>query len=160
VTVEEKSRYMRRNALKYLDKRISGGLKTAPKESGLYKVARAQKKLSPKTEVKLSKNIRIKMRAKVLQGKATLRVDNDFVDAEAIVKASGRANVILRKDIKAIGIVTKVDFDAQSGTWSTSLGKKFDENWSTVVSSNQDDRHMAFSNQADSRVEVQFTTPF
>jgi hypothetical protein len=158
--LENRRRFVKRQALKYLDKRLTGELKRADSHSGLYKVAQAKKNLSPSSQINVGENMKLKFRAKVLQGKATILFKNDYFESEAVLKASGRANVRVHKELSEMGVRTEVDLDAQAGRWRAILDKQIDENWSTRVVSDQDDKDMVFSKDADTRVELYFSKPF
>jgi hypothetical protein len=185
-STEDKKEYLNSKVLKYFDKRLSGEIKKSEKGSTLRRVATAQKALRPKAAVAVSQNIKVKFKAKVLQGKAMMKVDNPYVDYNAEVTAAGEMNMKMAKSFKDYGVYTKMDYDIKADQMNMKMEKRFDDIGASThldydltnksyltyvdkqlsqslkarVSSSQSEKEMAFTENADKKVQLFFNTPF
>ncbi|MFN8371014.1 MAG: hypothetical protein U0T83_10380 [Bacteriovoracaceae bacterium] len=159
-TQEDKKKRIRRDSLKYLDNRLAGEMKTAEKGSALAQVKTIETAMRPSAKVAVSENVKIKFKAKVLQGKADIIVDNPYVDCNAEVKSTGKVNVNISKSISDLGVKTGVEYQVSNGVWIASVNKQLTESVSTEVSSYQKDSNMMFTEQSDKRIKVLYTKSF
>lgn len=159
-SLESKKNYLAKNSLKYFDKRLSGEMKRAEEGSTLAKVGQVQKALKPQTKVEFSKNVKLRFKARVLQGKAVVKLVNPYIDSECNVKVSGGMDCKVEKDFKDAGVKTKAEYVISEGRWIASVDKKISDHWSSRVSSHQSDDTMAFDDEADKRVELFYNLPF
>ncbi len=159
-TQEDKKKRIRKDSLKYFDNRLSGEMKTAEKGSALAQVKTIETAMRPQAKVAVSENVKIKFKAKVLQGKADIIVDNPYVDCNAEVKASGKVNVNVSKNINDLGVKTGVEYQVSNGVWIASVNKQLSESVSTEVSSYQKDSNMMFTEQSDKRIKLLYTKSF
>jgi hypothetical protein len=157
---KEKKSYFNRQMLKYADKRLAGEVKNSEEGSVMQSVGQAQKALAPSAQVGISKNVKVKFRARVLQGKASMAIENPYLDHETEVKTSGSVNMKTEKNLKSIGLLAGVDYAVTEKTWTARFDKTITERISARVSSSQTDKSMAFSADSDRIVQVMYSLPF
>ncbi|MEI8346055.1 MAG: hypothetical protein WCG27_01210 [Pseudomonadota bacterium] len=156
-----KSDFLKSKALTYADKRLSGEMKRAEKGSTLKKMETVQKAIAPNATVPVSKTIKVKFKARVLQGKAMMVVDNPYVESNTTASLAGKKiNTEAAKDLKAIGVRTSVNYDVTEGIWVAALDKKLTETISARISSTQNKRVMAFTSEAERRYELSYAKGF
>lgn len=182
----EKQKLITKNALKYIDKRISGEIKNAEEGSTFHKVGQAQKALKPESEVGVSENFKLKFKARVLEQKATMLIVNPYVDADTEVKFNGKAKLNVRRDFASVGVHTQMEYHVDSGELNVHCEKKIKEIDAKVylnyrgldneyiaaidkslapkltgrISSTQSPSDVAFTKNADSRLEFFYSSPF
>lgn len=159
-THKEKKSYLARNSLKYLDRRVSGEAKRADKNSAIAKVGQMQTALAPNSQVQMSENIRVKFKARLLQGKAMMDVDNPYFFMETTLSANGKLNLEMNKEMKDVGVKTQVNYDISAKQWVAMVNKSITETLSGRVSSTQADKSMMFTDESDRRYELLYSRPF
>lgn len=157
---EDKKEYLSRHFLKYLDKRISGEIKGADQGTALHRVNQVQKALKPSTAVKVSKLIKLKFKAKVLQREARLIVDNPWIDYSTEMDMEGQVTMKMGKTFKELGVDCKVDYDVDEGHYVAHVDKKITETISGRVSSYQSDKDVAFSEESNRIFQLMYNLPF
>lgn len=155
-TTSQKSSYLSTYMLKYADKRFAGEMKNAEEGSALYSVGKVEKSLRPNASVGVTKNVSIKFKARVLQGKAIMDVKNPWVECSATVKANGKTNVLTKKDFKELGTSTGVEYNVNESQWIAFVDQEITQNIKARVSSTTQPN----GNDADKRVEMAATFPF
>lgn len=160
LTTEQKRRQLEKGFLKYLDKRVMHKVKTAPSKSSLASVNSARKALRPSSTAEISKNFKIKFRAKILRGRGSLLFINPWVDANAQFSLSGKVEFNLRKEFQEPQILTEVRVNAHEGHWTALMQKGFSESIKAQVLSIQPTKTMAFHNDADRRIQLIFNKNF
>ncbi|WP_372654422.1 hypothetical protein [Halobacteriovorax sp.] len=153
---DDRKKYFNRYILKYLDKRLSGEIKQAEEGSTLHRVGKVQKALKPQTRVEVSRNLKFKFKARVLQGKALMFVENPWVNNETSVKLDGRVNININKDIAALGLKANFDYNVNENTFDARLDKPLTKEVTARVSTSKS-RDVASINQS---VELLFNKPF
>jgi hypothetical protein len=156
----DKMRYVRRQTLRYFDKKLTRETREAKEGSTLKKLDKAQKALKPSATVKVSEKAELKLKAHVLEGTADVILKNPYVQAQANVKVNGRVNVEAIRDFKDLGVSTKINYNVNDSNYTTSLDKQLGKGWVTRVSSTQNAGNAVFSDTSDSRVEFLFATSF
>ena len=149
-----KKQYLDKKILKYVDKRISGEVKNAEEGSALHRVGQVQKALKPNAEAQISKRIKLKFKARVLQQKAIVRVDNPWVDYNSEINADGQVQMNMHKDIKSLGVKTNVQYQLSEETWVATVDRPLNAQWTARVSSSQTDKDMAFSEDSNRTVQL------
>jgi len=160
VSHETRKNYFNKRILKYVDKRISGEVKKAEKGSALASVGRAQKALKPNTKVNISKNIKIKFKARVLQGMAIMKVVNPYVDYRATYSFSDGVNMNMKKEFKSMRAVASVDYKPEDKHYVTNFDKTLTNTVSARISSSQSHDAPIFSTDSDSRFQLMYSSPF
>lgn len=153
---EDRTKYVNRYILKYLDKRVSGEVKNAEKGSALARVGEVQQTLKPQTDVAISDNFRLKFKARVLQGKAFVYVDNPYLDNMATVSLAGKVSMEFGKNFKKEGIHAKTIINVNDANWQTYLDKILTGNTSARVTSTRP----ISSGDSETRFELLFNQPF
>jgi hypothetical protein len=155
-----KKAYINRQLIKYLDKRLSGEVRNAEEGSTLHRVGQVQKALKPNAEAKVSEKIKIKFKARVLQGEAIVRVDNPWVEYRTNINRKGEITMNAAREIKFIGVKTNVDYNVKQGSWVATFDKPINDKLLARVSSSQSDKQMAFEEQTNRTLQFIFRTPF
>jgi len=159
-TTEDKKKYLNKRMLKYLDKRLSGEIKKSEEGSTLRRVANVQKALRPKASVAVSKNIKLKVKARVLQGRVFVVVDNPYVDYKTEVSLKGNVNMKVQKRFDKVGLSTNMDYDVNEGSYVTYVDKTVVESVTARISSTQTDKDLAFTGNSDKKLQLFFSKPF
>lgn len=185
-TVDEKKAYLQKMILKYADKRLSGEVKNAEEGSALHSVGQAQKALKPNAEASVSENIKLKFKARILQGKAIMEVKNPYVKYSTTANLKGEVNLDASKEFKELGVNTtanyradednlkvnivksfkeldvqaSIDYQVSEETWTASLQKPLYKNLIGRVSSSQSEEEMILGNESNQVMEVMFNTSF
>jgi len=181
----DQASYLMKNALKYLDRRLSTETKYAEKNSTMAKVGQAQKALQPDTNVQISKSIAVKFRARLLQGKAYMIVKNPYFDYQTEASINGIVRMDAKKDIAILDLSTEMNYTVNSkvleikavktlkqlkirtvigcnltnGRWIASADKEILPNLNAIVSSEQSFK--ASSTQAsEQKAQLQYSLPF
>jgi len=155
-----KRKYLGNKLIKYLDKRLAGEVRHAEEGSYFKTVGEVQKALRPNAEASVSRNIKIKFKARALQGKAYMIVDNPYVDAQTSVSLSGNVHMTVKKDLKDLGIQTQLQYEVNKGEYVAQFDKPITRTVSARVSSRQKDRNMAFSDASDQIFQLLYNLAF
>ncbi len=159
-TDSEKSGLLKRNLLKYADKRLAGELKSAEEGSTMQAIGKVEKSLRPQSEVGISKDIALKFRARALQGKAIVEVKNPWIDCQASVQLNGKVKVMTKKQFKDMGLTSGFDVNVSESEYVAYLDQEISENIKARLSSTQSGSSNVFGNDADARIEMNANFPF
>jgi hypothetical protein len=159
-TTSEKSSFLRQKALHYADKRLAGEIKNAEPGSTLKKLDTVQKALTPSSTVPVSKTVKVKFKARVLQGKAMMVVDNPYIDYQATAKVDGKVHMETAKELKALGMRTSIRYEVNEGIWVAAVDKKITETVNARVSSQGPNNRMFFTRDTERRFEMTYSSPF
>jgi len=158
--IEAKKRYLQKNLLRYLDKRLSGEIRNAEKNSTLHRVGQVQTALRPNAEARISEKIKIKFRARVLQGKAFILVKNPWVDNRTTISATGKVEVAMNRSFKDLGIATRVRYNVNESEYLAEIDKTITSKITARISSHQNDKTMIFESEANSTLQLLFHHSF
>ena len=159
-SASEKKNFISSKILKYADKRLAGEIKNSEEGSSLHSIGKAEKSLRPNTEVGITKNVSLKFRARVLQGKAIMEVRNPWIECSAVASASGKVRVLTKKEFKEFGFSSGAEFTVTDGDSIIYADQELSQNVKARLSSNQVHHQKAFSNDADKRLEMMASFPF
>jgi hypothetical protein len=157
---DEQERYLNRNILRYLDKRLSGEVKRADSGSTMHTVGKVHNALRPKAEAGISQNIKLKFRAKVLQGRGYVYVENPYVDANAMVSATGHVELKVERSFKQVGVHSRVQYNVDQDQWIAQVDKTLSPEITARISSEQDSGSMMFSEKANQTVQLIYSHAF
>ncbi|MDD0854256.1 hypothetical protein HBN50_14175 [Halobacteriovorax sp. GB3] len=157
---EDRVKYVNQKILKYLDKRVSGEVKQAKEGSTLHRVGQIQKSLKPQTNVAIASNVKLKVKARVLQGKTFIFVDNPYFDNKTTVSLTGKVKLEMGKRFDKAKLEAKTYYNVNEGEWVAYVDKELWSNTIGRVSSTQSDKDLLFSGPADKKVELLFNKPF
>ena len=160
LTIEQKRRRIEKGMLRYLDKRLMHKVKTAPKGSKLASVKSARKALRPSSTAAISKNFKLKFRAKLLRGRGNILFINPWVDANAQFSLSGKFEFNLERQFQAPQISTQVRVNFHESEWIALMQKTITSNLKAQVLSVQPTKTMAFESDADRRIQLLFNKNF
>ena len=159
-TQETKKNYLGKKMIKYLDKRLMGEVKKAEKGSALASVGKAQKALRHESKVSISQNFKLKFKARLLQGRAIMRVINPFVDYTTTYSFSSGLNMNMTKEIKSFRAIASVNYSANNKSYTTNIDKNLTDTIKARISSSQGQSTMFFSDESDSRFQLMYSRPF
>jgi len=159
-TTEQRKAFINQRLLRYADKRLSGEMKKAEEGSTLHKVGKVEKQLRPNASVNISKNFGIKLKARVLQGKATVEFRNPYVECNAVVTATGKVRMITKKEFKELGLTSGAEYSFNDDQIVTYLDQQITNNIKARISSTQNNGLDVFANDADAKIEMTASFPF
>lgn len=154
-----RQKYLSKRLLKYLDKRLTGEIKSAKKGSALSGIKKAKNSLRPNTQAQLSKNVKVKIKGRVLQGKAIVKVINPYVNYRANIKLNGQVDMNIKKNIKALNVEVSADYNLNSNIMTTRIDRPMGKLLKARISSSQSANNMPFNKNA-SKVELLFNKKF
>ena len=160
--LEDRKAFVMRQGLRYLDNRISGEMKNADKGSALAKARSVQKALRPTTSIPVvpGSNVRIKVRAKVLQMRGSVIVENPYVEANADIRANGDTTMNVAKNFESIGMRAHVSYQMVEGVYRAVVNKRLTNTISTQLSSVQHQNAMVMSNNSDRTLSFLYSKSF
>lgn len=126
-TDAQRINYFNKQFLKYVDRRVSGEVKNAEEGSTFHKVGQVQESLSPETAVEMAPNLRLRFRARVLEGAARMMVENPYVENTTSVDYKGQIHVNLNRQFKDLDLRTHFDMNVNQGEWQASVDKPITE---------------------------------
>ena len=156
----QKKAYFMRTMLQYADKRLSGEIKNSAEGSTLHRIGQVEQALTPKVEAKVASNIKIKIKARVLQRTGTLIIDNPYVEYHANINTSGRVGMHMRKELKQLGVVANVDYEMTDGVYVARVSRPITDRVNATVSSAQSDSSAPFSGASDKTIQLNYSAPF
>ncbi len=155
-STSNKSKFLAKNLVRYADKRLAGELKNAEEGTALYKAATVERSLRPNATVPITKYISFKFRARVLQGKAVMVVQNPWIECNAIVGANGKARVLTKKDFKQLGTSTGIEYNINESQFVAFVDQEITNNIKARISSTSQPN----GNDADKKIEMNASFPF
>ena len=159
-TEDQRKTYLSKQLLKYVDKRISGEVKSAEEGSALHTVGQVQEALKPNTTVEVSPLLKFRFRARVLEREARMIVENPWFEYDAQVGLDGYAVMNMRKRFDQLGLSANIVYKVSEGNWETYIDKSITQNISSRLSSTQSDNTMAFTGEADTVLSFVYSSPF
>ena len=157
---DAKRRYLEKRLLKYADKRLSGEIKRAEEGTTLRSIKNAHDALRPSAKAQLTKNVKLRLKARLLQGEARLFVENPYVDFYTYFGLSGETSLNMGRTISSLDIKTSVDYKIDEGRWQACIERPLSHSLKARVSSTQSDKDMMFSGESDQRLEFIFQKGF
>ena len=157
---EDRVKLFNRQILKYVDKRLSGEIKNAEEGSTLHTVGHVQKALKPQTKVEVSKYFKLKFKARPIQGRGFMIVENPWLNNSTTVKINGNVNININKDISSLGLKANLDYEVNEGLYVASLNKKITNEITARVTSSQSHGEMAFIDFDQQKFELFYSLPF
>lgn len=151
---KRRKQILAKKLLKYTDKRLSGELKKADKGTTLHKVKKVQAALKPNTTATISKNVRLRFKARVLRGKIFMKVENPYVDYRTDFSLSGKVSMKAGRTIQSIGAKAEANYDVNNKRWVALMDKAITKELKARLSSQQSDRSMAFGKNSDRTLQL------
>ncbi len=155
-TLDERKRYFNKQFLRYIDKRISGSVKSAKKGSTLEAVGNMKDTLSPSSEAELLPNFKVKFRAKVLKGLATIKFINPYIDANTHLSLSDGVTMQLQKKFNDNRTIASVDYNPAGTTVEVYVEQAITNNLRARASSID----MVGGSNADHVLRINYHAPF
>jgi hypothetical protein len=156
----QKKAWFSRMILRYADKRLSGEMKNAAEGSTLARVSNVRQALRPNTTASISKNFKLKFKARILQMRGIVRLINPWVESETEINARGEVNSRVAKNFEELGVRADIHYQVSEGTYQASISKPLGSNVTAIVTSAQTDSEVAFSNMDNNTFQLVYSTPF
>ncbi len=162
----QKKSYFQRMMLKYIDKRFSGELKRQQEDPstghhGLQQVATINNVIQPSGGMNMGQGVKLKLRARPIQGRVFLLIQNPIMDYETKVSLDGRVIMSANRSIDFLGVKAGVNYDMHYHAWEAHVDKTLTETlMARASSSGQSDRVMAFENGSNQTYQLIYSTPF
>lgn len=156
-TTEQKALFIKSNLLRYVDKRIAGEVRNAEEGSTLHTVGKVEKSLHPNASVPIAKNISIKLKARVLEGKATAELRNPWVECNASMTIEGSTKILTKKDFNQLGAATGAEYSLADAQLVVFVDKQITDNIKSRLSSTST---VGSTVDADKRLEMMASFPF
>ena len=148
-------RYFNRRILRYVDKRISGKIKTAKRGTTFHAVGQAQKALKPNTNVKVNEYIDLKFKARVLRGEMIMNVKNPYLHADTTYHLQRGLQMNFEKRFEDMGTRCRFEYRPLDAQMHATVEQKVTKKITTAVT------HENFhQNLWDTRLMLSFNTQF
>lgn len=157
---KDRNNFLRKHILKFLDRKFSREMKKEDASTTLKKAGEVEQMLRPNSNIQINEKVKVRFKARILQGHATMQVQNPYFDWSTNFKTNGEVQVSMAKDLSLLGVKTGLDYFSRNGKWRASVDKQITRNISSVVSSEQKTRSMAFSGESEQKIELKFYHPF
>jgi len=155
---ESRKKMLSSGFLKYADKRLAGEMKDAEEGSTMATMSKAHQALRPQANVGVSQNVKIKFRAKALQGEGKVIVENPWLEYETKYKVfNNNLSTSAGKSFKTIGFRASADYQVTDKNWAANFDQKLTEKWSTRLTSAQTNKEMAFSSESNRIIQLLFS---
>ncbi|MBF0359862.1 MAG: hypothetical protein HQK49_02570 [Oligoflexia bacterium] len=162
----EKTRYVSKYAIKYLDRRIAEQTKKAKKGSTIYKIGKTQEALRPESQIAFGDSFSIKLKAELYRGETTLLLNNPFIDwrIHFNVLSDRDIRIYMGKELSLLDLRTNVDYSIEKENLKASIDKRITDGILGRVSMAKSfDKNSSTNSNAipsDQRLELIFTRPF
>lgn len=160
VDTNEKKAYLNRMIIKYLDKRISGEIKKADEGTTLHRIGQVQQALKPSATVEISSGVKARFKARILEGEATLSLENPWLDARSEFNKDGEVKVIFDKNYEEYGISYSTNYFPLENNYVTTISKKITAELVANLSTAQTDSQMMFSDAANKTLSFNYNKSF
>ena len=157
---DDKKKYLEKRLLKYVDKRLSGEIKRAEEGTTLKRIQKAHDALRPSAKAQLTKDIKIRLKARLLQGEARLFVENPYVDFQTRFELGGSTNLNIGRTISSLSVRASVDYMIDEGHWKACIERPLGKSLKARISSSQSDEDMMFTDQSEQKAELIFQKDF
>lgn len=156
----EKVGWFKKMLLRYVDKRFSHEMKDARRGSTLQKMRVMKSALRPSSTAELSRNIRLRFRAKLLRMKVYMKIENPWVESETEVSIRGNIISRFRRDFKDFGIKTSLEYRFREGDYTASFSKKISPHVTAIFSTTQPLVEPLFWGSTNSAFQLRYYTSF
>jgi hypothetical protein len=146
---EEQKKYLGSQTLKYIDKRISGEIKRADKGSTWEKVGTIEKALKPAATVEVSPLVKLRFKAKVLEGEGNILVENPYMECSSKIHRTGAVSLHLGKKVETLDLQINNDFKVDQNSYVTSFSRPIYGPLSGKLSSAQSTTSAPFNAQSE-----------
>ena len=155
-----KRRYLEKKLLKYADRRLSGEIKQAEEGSPLKSIQKAQHALKPTTEARLSDDVKLRFKGRVLQGEGSIYVENPYVDFRTNFELGGSTYLNVRRELSSLKLEGSLDYNISEGHWQACIEGPISESLKARIISKQRDDEMMFSDESEQKVEMRYYKDF
>ncbi|MBF0364267.1 MAG: hypothetical protein HQK50_01780 [Oligoflexia bacterium] len=162
-TEKEKSAFLRKNALKFLDKKLSQELKSAKKGTTAHKIGQVHQSLYPSGQLRLTQEFSLKVKTELVQGRATLLFYNPYVDWYIHFNAydNSRTMMFIGKDLDPLGVRTEIQYLPLGEQVKTVVDKQLTEHMKSRYSiSKPVNPSRSLATATDHKIEVLYQAPF
>ncbi|MBL6990901.1 MAG: hypothetical protein ISR65_14040 [Bacteriovoracaceae bacterium] len=160
-TLNQRRRYLEKQFIKFLDQRLTKRVDKAKPGSAISRIGQIEKSLKPNTKITFTKNVKMRMKFKILQGSAMAQIISPYVKCTIDTSLkSKKLNVNLTNELKSLGLGTKIDLDTGTGRYVASVNKVLAYNVNTNIYSAQKHNSLIFSKESDTGVAFTYAMTF
>ena len=116
--------------------------------------------MNPKAEIALFGKIKIKTKARILEGRAIFQVKNPWAKVNFSTNLKGNMDMEVARDIKALKLKTALHYKMSEGHWSVAIDRSLTQNLRARISSSQSDKNLAFGKNSKQNFELTFGKSF
>ncbi len=160
----EKRAYFQRMMLKYVDKRVSGELKKQqndPTNPNMQQVATINNIVQPAGGMVLGHGVKFKIRARPIQGRVFLIIQNPIMDYETKMSLDGRVIMSATRNIESLGIRSGINYDMHYHSWEAHVDKQLTETlMARASSSGKGSDQVAFESGTNKTFQLIYSTSF
>lgn len=113
---KEKRKFIKKVALKYLDKKIMDKGNKSPKSSPANNVVSVRKAMSPSSTIGLTNSLTVKLRAKILEGNLSILLLNPFVDSWMELNNHGHFSMTVKRNFEDLRLEAMAQFSTNEET--------------------------------------------
>lgn len=157
---KDKQKFLQKEILHYVDKRISGEIKTAKVGSSWHSVGQVHKALKPSTRVNISQDIDLKFKLRVLQGKAFVNVKNPWLNLVGELGFNGHMNLEASKEFQGPKVKTSMKYEVNNNRWIASVEKEIIPTISARLLSEKQGGPNFVEKKANNILSLLFNYPF
>ena len=121
---ERKMGHLKRQFWRYFDRRLSEEINSAEEGSTLHTVGRVEKAVTPEnTDVQISENYKLSFKVRPIQGRATIELENPYLQAHSTISASGKVDMVLEKDFEDAKVNARMNYYVDQGYYVAQVNK-------------------------------------
>lgn len=155
-TSREKKQFIFSHLLKYGDAKLARAAREADEDSNIVQIAKAREALRPDVSVNISKNVEFKFNARLLEGLATLKVINPYFENETVIDRYGNFSFFATRYFETFKTRSSFAYSISENSWTFKLDKNLFYNITGSLISSQDDKTMAFSDDANKIIQFHY----
>ncbi len=153
-------RFLTKQTLRYLDKRVSGEIREAKEGSTFHNIGHVHRVFKSNSTKSLGRHVSLKFRVRVLQGKVYMLLKNPYVESNTTIYVNGRVGTYVARDISSLGVKTKLEHILNSGKTTFSLDRPLYDNFTARFSSIYGDDTLSNESSTNRRVELMYENSF
>ncbi|MBF0206640.1 MAG: hypothetical protein HQK53_07100 [Oligoflexia bacterium] len=135
-STKDKSRYLTKNGLRFIDKKINYQMKKAKKNSVIHKISTVRESLVSVQNFEIYSKFKIKIKAELLRGRAKLFFYNPYVDwyIEFYAYSRNRMIMFLARDFGDVVFNTTLFYGSSNARLVATIDKNITDNISSRIS--------------------------
>ncbi len=157
--VKEKQIFIRNRLLSFFDKKLHQQMKQAKNGSPLHTIHQVEKSLSPKAQVEVFTDMKLKMKSQLLQGNVYLDFENPYLFFQTKLNFNNGAQSQIKKELPFLGAQASLDYLWNDQVWLARLEGNISPFVKAGFSAEQE-KTLLSGAYKETKVEVLFHYPF